>query len=129
MNVVILMGRLTAAPELKQTPQGTTVTQFTVAVDRRYSGNGEKHTDFITCVAWRHNAEFICKYFGKGNRIALEGEIQTRSWTSQSGEKRYTTEVMVQHAEFAESKRNSNAEGHSQAAGTFEEIPEDDLPF
>ena len=88
-NKVILMGRLVAAPELKTTPAGLPVTSFVLAVDRKYSKDGEKKADFITIVAWRQTAEFVCKYFGKGSAIIICGEIQTRSWTDDAGKKRY----------------------------------------
>ena len=80
MNKVILVGRLTADPELRQTPQGVSVTRFTVAVDRRFRREGGQQADFITCVAWRQQAEFICRYFNKGKLIGLDGSIQTSSW-------------------------------------------------
>ncbi|MGN1116035.1 MAG: single-stranded DNA-binding protein [Candidatus Ornithomonoglobus sp.] len=78
MNKVLLVGRMTADPELRQTPQGTAVTRFTVAVDRRFRREGGQQADFITCVAWRQQAEFVCRYFNKGKLIGVEGSIQTR---------------------------------------------------
>lgn len=113
-NKVILMGRLTAAPELKQTGSGVAVTNFTIAVDRRYSRGEEKQTDFPTIIAWRQTAEFICKYFGKGSAILIEGELQTRSWTDQQGNKRYATEVVASEASFCEAKKNSETNDASQ---------------
>lgn len=104
MNEVILVGRLTKDPELKSTLSGVSVCSFTVACDRRYQKEGERQADFISCVAWRNTAEFISKYFPKGTRIALEGSLQTRSWEDDAGNKRYATEVVVDHAEFAQSK-------------------------
>lgn len=113
-NKVILMGRLTAAPELKQTQSGTAVTSFTLAVDRRYSKEGqEKQTDFITVVAWKGTAEFICKYFGKGSAILICGELQTRSW-EQDGQKRYATEVVASEVSFCEAKKNSEGNNTPQ---------------
>lgn len=105
-NKVILMGRLTAAPELKQTQSGTAVTSFSLAVDRRYSKDEEKKCDFITIVAWRQTAEFICRYFGKGQAILVCGELQTRSWDD-NGQKRYATEVVASEVYFCESKKDS----------------------
>ena len=105
MNKVILLGRLTKDPELRQTQGGVPVCRFTVAVDRRYQKQGEeKQTDFIGCVAWRQQAEFVAEYFAKGHRICCEGSIQTRSWTDESGKKQYATEVVVDNVEFAQSK-------------------------
>ena len=106
-NKVILMGRLTADPELKQTQGGTSVTNFTIAVDRRYSKDEEKQADFISVVAWRQAAEFISKYFGKGSAILIDGELQTRSWTDQQGQKRYATEVVAHEVYFCEVKKDS----------------------
>ena len=106
-NKVILMGRLTADPELKQTQSGTAVTSFTLAVDRKYSKGEDKQCDFINCQAWKQTAEFICKHFKKGNAILLCGEIQTRSWEDNNGNKRYATEVVASEANFCEAKNNS----------------------
>ena len=105
INSVVLMGRLTADPELKQTPSGTSVSSFTLAVDRKFlSADGAKQTDFIPVAAWRHTAEFICRNFIKGALMIVEGEIQTRSWTDKQGVKRYATEVVVADARFGETK-------------------------
>lgn len=113
-NKVILMGRLTADPELKQTNGGTSVTNFTIAVDRKYSKVEEKQADFPTIIAWRQTAEFICKYFGKGSAILIEGELQTRSWTDQQGNKRYATEVVAHEVSFCEAKKNSETNDTTQ---------------
>lgn len=107
-NKVILMGRLTADPELKEISSGVSVTSFNLAVDRRYTKEGqEKQTDFITIVAWRNTADFICKYFGKGTAMLVCGELQTRSWTDNEGNKRYATEVVASEVNFCEAKKNS----------------------
>ena len=106
-NKVILMGRLTADPELKQTQSGTAVTSFSLAVDRKYNKDEEKKCDFITIVAWKQTAEFICKYFKKGSAILLCGELQTRSWEDNNGNKRYATEVVATEVSFCEGKNNS----------------------
>ena len=95
MNKVFLMGRLTADPELRQVQSGVAVTTFTIAVDRRYSKDGQRQTDFIRCTAWRQQAEFICKYFRKGSMILVIGNIQTRSWDGQDGKKQFATDVGV----------------------------------
>lgn len=117
-NKCILMGCLTADPELKKTGSDTAVTSFTIAVDRKHSKDGEKKADFITIVAWRKTAEFICKYFLKGSAIIVCGELQTRNWTDNNGNKRYATEVVASEVSFVESKKNS--ETNSSPA---EEIP------
>ena len=106
-NKVILMGRLVADPELKQTQNGASVTSFNIAVDRKYNKGEEKQADFPTIIAWRQTAEFICKYFGKGSAILIAGELQTRSWTDQQGQKRYATEVVAHEVFFCEAKKNS----------------------
>lgn len=113
-NKVILMGRLTADPELKETQGGATVTSFNIAVDRRYTKGEDKQADFITIVAWRQSAEFICKYFGKGSAILIDGELQTRSWTDQQGQKRYATEVVAHEVYFCEAKKNSETNNTAQ---------------
>lgn len=145
LNVVVLMGRLTADPELRHTPNGVSVTSFTVACDRSYCKQGEeRQTDFIDIVAWRNTAEFVCKYFSKGQLIAVQGSIQTRSYTDKQGNKRKAFEIVADNVHFAEPKRDSspqqsnNSPYHAAekapdiAAGKdeFEEIPSDeDLPF
>ena len=136
LNKVILGGRLTADPELKQTPQGVSVTTFSIAVNRR---GKEAQTDFINCQAWRQTAEFICKFFKKGSSICVIGSIQTRSWTDQQNNKRIATEVIVDEANFVDSKADAPAGSSSygdaptfqtQQAPKFEEIAsDDDLPF
>lgn len=136
-NKVILVGRLTAVPELRQTGGGTSVTNFTLAVDRKYSRGSEKQTDFLSIVAWRQTAEFICQYFTKGNAILIEGELQTRSWTDSQGNKRYATEVVADEARFCEAKGNSEtnspAQNQNAVQGEFMAMEtidsDDDLPF
>lgn len=113
------MGRLTADPELRQTPQGTAVTRFTIAVDRRFKRDGGQQADFITCVAWRQTAEFICRYFQKGRMIAVEGQIQSRSWDGQDGKRQYATEVIIDNAFFTGSKGESGA-GSTQQTGAYQ---------
>ena len=132
-NKVILMGRLTAAPELKQTQNGTTVTSFNIAVDRKVK---DAPCDFITIVAWKQTAEFICKYFGKGQAILVCGELQTRSWTDNNGNKRTATEVLANEVTFCESKKDSESNStpsygynpYAQAPN-FEKEKDPDLPF
>lgn len=133
LNKVILAGRLTADPELKTTPSGLSVTSFTVAVDRRFGK--EKQTDFINCVAWRQTAEFITKYFSKGNSICVCGSIQTRNYTDKNGNKRTAVEVVAEEATFCEGKKNT-AEGaempeaeHYTQPEAYAEADDSDLPF
>lgn len=126
------MGRLTADPELKQTQGGISVCSFTLAIDRPKTRD---KTDFINFVAWRHTAEFICEYFRKGQKIGLTGYLTSRQFEDKNGNKRTAYEVVVDHAEFVESKKSSDgwdvsAEPSYQNPQGFEEIPdEDDLPF
>lgn len=132
-NVVILTGRLTADPELKQTQNGVSVTSFSIAVDRSYKVGEERQADFPNIVAWRGTAEFICKYFQKGSRIGITGELQTRKWQDQNGNNRYVTEVVVKEAKFVESKKNEEtapAAPYGNNTPQFEEMTnDDDLPF
>ena len=106
MNKAILMGRLTADPEMRQTQSGVACARFTIAINRRFQ---KDETDFINCVAWRQTADFICKYFAKGNMIAVVGSIQTRSWDGADGKKNYATEVVADEAYFTGSKAESGA--------------------
>ncbi len=108
MNSICLMGRLTGDPELKTTQSGVSLTNFSVAVDRR-SKDQERQTDFINCVAWRYTAEFITRYFRKGQRIAVQGSLQSRSYTANDGSKRTVYEVVVDNAFFCESKGGQTA--------------------
>ena len=146
-NKAILIGRLTADPELRQTPNGVSVVSFSLAVDRAYSGrSGERQTDFINCVAWRQTAEFISKYFSKGRLLGVDGTIQTRNYEDKQGNKRTAVEVVVDNAFFTESKSSAQNSGNSVPLPTvpppenisyssgslddFQEIDtEDDLPF
>lgn len=127
LNKVILIGHMTADPELKQTPNGVSVCSFSIGVKRKYSKEGdEPPTDFINIVAWRTTAEFIAKYFRKGNAICVCGALQVRSWTANDGSKRYATEVIADEASFVERKSDSA----SAVTPSFEELPDDaDLPF
>ena len=109
LNCVIIMGRLTADPELKTTPNGTSVTSFCVAVDRSYVRQGEeRQTDFINVVAWRQTADFITRYFHKGSMIAVQGSIQTRNYEDKNGNKRTAVEVLAGNVSFCGSKADSN---------------------
>ena len=146
-NKVILIGNLTADPELKQTTNGLSVCRFTLAINRRYGRNaeqGQQTADFITIVAWRQTAEFVSRYFKKGRPILVCGQIQSRSWNDANGQKRYSTEVVAEEVSFVENKSDNAPAGGAQgyapeygapsyqapAGGNFEEIPGDDsLPF
>ena len=106
MNKVIITGNLTKDPEKRSTQQGTSVTSFTVAVQRRFKNqNGNYEADFINCVAWRGTADFVAQYFSKGSRIGVVGSIQTRSYEDNSGNKRYITEVIADEVEFDGGKK------------------------
>lgn len=126
MNKVELVGRLTKDPESKLTQNQTLCCNFTVAVDRRFKdANGERQADFINCVAWRQTAEFVQKYFKKGNRIGLCGSIQTRNYEDESGTKHYITEVLVDEAEFVESasKTEQASNGQNSVQNASEPLP------
>lgn len=144
MNNVSLIGRLTTAPELKNTQSGTAYTRLSIAVDRAYAKQGEeRQTDFINIIAWGKTAEFVCKYFMKGQRIGITGEIRTGSYTDQNGNKRYTTDVVASGVYFCESKANNTANTNAAPVqntqptannnsfdGSFSDMPSDeDLPF
>jgi single-strand DNA-binding protein len=106
INKSILGGRLTADPELKQTVSGISACTFTIAVNRKYTKDGQQEADFINCQAWRQTAEFICRHFKKGSSICVTGAIQTRSWTDSNNQKRYATEVVVDEAYFVDGKND-----------------------
>jgi single-strand DNA-binding protein len=102
------MGRLTKDPELRQTQNGTPVTSFSIAVNRDFkNGNGERETDFVDIVAWRHTAEFACKYFSKGRMIVVDGRLQFRDWTDKNGNKRRSAEILADSLYFGDSKKDS----------------------
>lgn len=110
LNTAILMGRLTADPELKTTQNGVSVTSFCVAVDRRYQKDGEKQTDFINVVAWRQTADFVSRYFHKGSMIAVQGSIQTRNYEDKNGNKRTAVEIVADNVSFCGSKAEAAAQ-------------------
>jgi len=147
-NKVILIGNMTADPELKQTASGVSVCSFTIAVNRRFAKaeQGQQNVDFINIVTWRQSAEFVSRYFKKGNPILICGQIQTRTWTDNQGQKRYATEVVADEVSFvASAQGTAPTQGGAQAytpdaygapaynstgSANFEEIPSDsDLPF
>lgn len=131
MNNVVIMGRLTDTPELKKTQNDLSVISFAVAVNRDYSK--DKIADFIDVVAWRQTAEFISKYFQKGNMIAIEGSIQTRNYEDKQGNKRKAVEVIARQVHFCGSNNTKNNKNEAVEYGEleFEEIdtPDDQLPF
>jgi len=104
MNKVILMGRLTADPEMRTTQKGTSVANFTLAVDR-FGGGDDKQADFIRCIVWDKSADALCKYIEKGRRISLVGRIQTGSYENKNGDTVYTTDVIVENWYFADDKK------------------------
>ncbi|MCR4620884.1 MAG: single-stranded DNA-binding protein [Clostridiales bacterium] len=144
MNKVILVGNLTRDPEPYTTQGGVNRCNFTIAVQRRFANQqGVREADFIPCVAWRAQADFITRYFTKGKKIGVVGTLQTRSYDAQDGTKRYVTEVVVDEAEFVtpmgEGERRENAEPYprsdagaaapAQQPSQMEEADDDELPF
>ena len=105
LNSVIIMGRLTADPELRTTTSGLSVTSFTVAVDRNYKSGDERQTDFINCVAWRQTADFVTRFFKKGQMIAVQGSLQVRNYEDKNGNKRTAYDVVADNVSFCGSKR------------------------
>ena len=111
LNLIVIMGRLTRDPEIRRTASGTAVANFSVAVDRDFpSQDGSRETDFIDCVAWKHTADFVGKYFSKGKQIVVKGRLQIRSWTDKDGNKRRTAEIVADSVYFAGAKTESPAE-------------------
>ena len=127
MNRTLLVGRLTADPELRTTPNGIATTRITVAVDRIPGPNGERVADFINVVVWRRQAENVAKYCTKGSLVGVDGRIQTRNYEAQDGTRRYVTEVVADNIRFLGS-RSSSAEGGSIPAQTSSSV-EEDVPF
>ena len=140
MNKVILIGRLVANPELRHTQSDKAVATYRLAVDRPFKREGQQEADFLTCVAWGKNAEFASKYLQKGTKIAIEGRIQTRNYKKDDGTTVYATEIIVEHHEFCESRKNTSSggdyggqsyDGGYESGNAFSELDEDDgdLPF
>ncbi len=120
LNVIAVMGRLVADPELRKTPNGISTTRFTIACNRSYVKSGaERQTDFLDIVAWRGTAEFICKYFKKGQLMAIDGSLQTHSYEDREGVKRKAYDIVVNNVNFVESKRSASGDGD----GGFERRP------
>lgn len=147
LNCAVIMGRLTADPELRTTTTGVSVTSFSVAVDRSYVRAGEeRQTDFINVVAWRQTAEFVTRYFHKGSMIAVQGSIQTRNYEDKTGAKRTAVEIVADNVSFCGSKNESGTGAAAAAPAAPAESPapsfstasatdfnaadmEDELPF
>ena len=128
MNKVILMGRLTRNPELKQLASGTLVANFTLAVSRRFKSEGQPEADFIPIVAWGKTAEFVDNYFRKGQQVAIVGRLQVRQWDDKEGKRRYLTEVVAEEVYFADSKKDNDS-NKSQPEKDYESFDDEDLPF
>ncbi len=147
LNRIIIMGRLTRDPDVRSTANGSTASNFTLAVDRDFADktSGQRQTDFIDCVAWRGTGDFVSKYFHKGSMAVVSGRLQIRDWTDKDGNKRRSAEVIADSIYFGESKRNdsgssggnnsapagnNNAVPAAPVSGGFTDIDEDgDLPF
>lgn len=133
LNHIVLMGRLTRDPELRRTGSGIAVASFSLAVERDFkTEGGEKETDFIDIVAWRHTAEFVSKYFTKGRMAVVSGRLQIRPWTDKDGNKRRTAEVIADNVYFGDGKKDAASDGGNAAPTTnYAAIDVDDsqLPF
>ncbi len=128
MNKVMLIGRITTKPELKYTGSNLPYTRFSVAINRTFSNaNGERETDFINVVVWRKQAENVCNYLNKGSQVAIEGRIQTGSFTDKDGNTRYTTDVQADNVQFLESK--SQGQGRSFEPNNTPTVNVDNDPF
>ena len=120
LNCAVIMGRLTSTPELKTTPSGVSVTSFSVAVERSYKKEGEeRETDFITVVAWRGTADFVTRFFQKGQMIAVQGRIETRNYEDKSGNKRTAVEVVADNVSFCGSKSENTVAEHTEPQPTY----------
>lgn len=143
LNCAVIMGRLTATPELRTTGTGVSVTSFSVAVDRSYAKPGEeRQTDFINVVAWRGTADFVTRFFTKGQMIAVQGSIQTRNYEDKNGNKRTAVEIVADNVSFCGSKSESGGSTYAQPtaaapavsyqsadAGSFSVLPDDSQGF
>lgn len=137
MNHWVGIGRLTRDPEIRYTQSGKAVASFTLAIDRRRGADGKQQADFIPCIAWEKTAEVISQYVTKGQKIAIEGRIQTRSYEAQDGSKRYVTEAVVNNMEFCESKRDATSGGASSTTSPVQQdmfggsraVSDSDIPF
>ena len=120
LNHITAMGRLTRDPELRTTQSGVSVTSFTIAVDRDYSGQGqEKRTDFIDCVAWRSTGEFVSKYFSKGRMIVVSGRLESNKWQDREGNNRTSWAINVDNCYFGDSKKDADSSGNYAQQGQY----------
>jgi len=125
LNRIVLMGRLTRDPELRRTGSGVAVVSFTIAVDRDFqSGDGNKETDFIDIVAWRGTAEFVSKYFAKGQMAVVSGRLQIRNWNDKDGNKRRSAEVVADSVYFGEPKKSSGGFHENDTPSSHSPLPE-----
>lgn len=125
LNTITIMGRLTRDPEIRTTSTGKHVASFTLAVERDFAQNGQKETDFLDCVAWNSSAEFVSRYFHKGQLVAVTGRLQIRNWEDNDGAKRKSAEIIVSGTYFAEAKKQA-----ADPTADFPEIDSDEaLPF
>ena len=127
LNHITIMGRLTRDPELRRTATGVAVANFTVAVDRDFADkqSGQKETDFIECVAWKHTGEFVSKHFSKGKMIVVSGRLQIRKWNDKDGNKRQTAEIVADNCYFGESKKES--EPSANDFSSYSPVPASDF--
>lgn len=128
MNKVVLMGRLTRDPEVRYTTgeKPTAIARYTLAVDRRFKKEGQQNADFITCVAFGRDGEFAEKYLKQGTKVCISGRIQTGSYTNRDGHKVYTTDIVVEEYDFAESKKNDKRDGENEKVESPVEAVKDD---
>ena len=140
INKVILMGRLVADPDFKQTQSGVPFCRFRIAVDRPYQKDKERQTDFIGCTAWRNTAEFVSRFFTKGKMIIVEGSLHNNDYTDNNNVKHYSMDVLVQNVSFGESKGGSKSDSEQSGASqtdieqfakdvTVEPLPSEEVPF
>lgn len=129
MNNICITGRLTAIPEIKKTTTGVSVCSVSIAVDRDYKVNGEKTTDFIPCIFWRGTAEFVGKYFNKGDMIAVVGSLESRKYTDKEGNNRTVWEVKADKVNFCGGKKETQQTESQHFEDVSEESSDEDLPF
>ena len=131
MNKVILIGRLVKDPEMRYTQSGKGVCSFVLAVDRRFSKEGQQTADFIPIVAWNKLAEIVGDNLTKGRRISVEGRMQVRNYDAQDGTKRYVTEVIADEVEFLDSRKDGQPKPEQQGKSSFDgaNIPDEEIPF
>lgn len=130
LNQIQIMGRVTQAPEMKQTASGVSMCRFSVAVDRDFKGrDGSRETDFFDCVAWRNTAEFVSNYIGKGRMVVVAGAMQSRKWTDRNGNNRISWEVQANEVYFGDSKRESGQAAESEQKFVEADADDENLPF